>query len=138
MMVKLLGLGPSRYLKDRFNIFDIIIISLSLCDFVLAFFSTSQIRKVMVIVRAMRVLRALKLARVWKSFQLLLRKMSLSLRDMVNFFFLLSIFILIYGLLGMELYQNQIKFDSNGDPVDCSNLESCSKGESDRFNFDTL
>lgn len=38
---------------------------------------------------------------------------------MMNFLILLALFILVYGLLGMELYANLIKFDDNNEPVKC-------------------
>lgn len=60
---------------------------------------------------------------------------------MGNFVVLLTIFIFIYALLGMQLYSNQIKFDADNNPVPCSeaDLELCAKaGSSPRDNFDTF
>ena len=37
MIVKLLGMGPKNYIRDPFNIFDSIIVSLSIADVCLSF-----------------------------------------------------------------------------------------------------
>lgn len=41
-----------------------------------------------------------------------LRKLHKTINEMANFLLLLLIFIVIYALLGMELYSNMIKFDN--------------------------
>lgn len=92
--------------------------------------------------RALRFLRIFKLARKWKSLQETLTKLSKSFKEMLYFLILLCLFIFVYGLLGMELYANMIKFDPiSSEPINCNedNLMDCaSKGLSPRVNFDRL
>ena len=71
-----------------------------------------MIRKILVAFRALRFLRIFKIIRRWKSMQDFLRKLHKTINEMANFLLLLLIFIVIYALLGMELYSNMIKFDN--------------------------
>jgi Ion transport protein len=68
--------------------------------------------------------------------------MTKSFKEMLYFLILLTVFIFVYALLGMELYANQIKFDPVTDepiPCDESNLFICAAlGDSPRVNFDNL
>jgi hypothetical protein len=63
---------------------------------------------------------------------------------MINFTILLSVFIFIFSLLGMELYSNVIKFNAENKPLRCvdgepNDIKDClSKGKSLRINFDNL
>lgn len=63
---------------------------------------------------------------------------------MINFTVLLSVFIFIFSLLGMELYSNVIKFNDDNHPIRCNegdtqSINQClSKGKSLRNNFDNL
>lgn len=111
MLVKLIGYGPRNYIRDNFNKFDMIVILFSCVDIVLTSNDSSKIQNALKAFRALRFLRIFKIARQWRSFQVILKKMSKSFKDMLNFIILLTLFIFIYALLGMELYANLVKFD---------------------------
>ena len=69
MIAKLIGLGVKNYVKDRFNIFDGIIVIISLVDFVLTVGVDSEgASGILSALRALRLLRIIKLARHWKDF----------------------------------------------------------------------
>ena len=71
MVAKLIGLGVKNYVRDRFNIFDAIIVVLSLVDFALSLLvhmDDSSGSGIMSAFRALRLLRVVKLARHWKAF----------------------------------------------------------------------
>ena len=69
MLVKLVGLGVKNYVRDKFNIFDGIIVVISLIDFSLNMtLSEGGTEGIMSALRAMRLLRVFKLARHWKAF----------------------------------------------------------------------
>lgn len=61
MVVKVLAFGPKNYLKDRFNIFDVIVIIFSLIDVIIVSEDTYQ--SSLVAFRAFRFLRIFKIAR---------------------------------------------------------------------------
>jgi hypothetical protein len=129
MVVKLVGYGLQNYIRDNFNKFDTLVIIFSTIDIVLTSNDTQSIQNALKAFRALRFLRIFKIARKWRSFQVILKKMSKSFKDMLNFMILLSLFIFIYALLGMELYANEVKFDPSNVPVDCveSDLADCAR-----------
>lgn len=109
MFLKLIGLGPINYCRDRFNIFDAVIAIVSLVDWAVTFFSskTPQISSqssVLKVFRALRLLRVMKLARGWKELQNLLKKIKSALIDILSFTILLILFIFIFALLGMQFF----------------------------------
>lgn len=79
--------------------------------------STSSQNGIMSALRALRLLRVIKLSRHWKAFQEILQTMVASMIDISNFTILLTLFIFIAALLGMELFAYSVYFDQNGEPV---------------------
>ena len=114
MISKLIGLGLRAYVQDTFNVLDAIIVLTSLVDMVLALVLKDNDNMVMNAFRALRLLRMIKLARIWKAFQEILRRIRQSLIDVSNFTFILFLFMFIYALLGMELFANKVFFDEDG------------------------
>ena len=72
MIAKLIGLGVKNYCLDKFNIFDGLIVVISLVDFSLNLaiqgMEDSSADSLMSALRALRLLRVVKLARHWKAF----------------------------------------------------------------------
>ena len=72
MVVKIIGLGPRRYLRDRFNIFDCVIVLLSTVEVVIQSVSPSTDPDsgggAISAFRGFRLLRIFKLAKSWKRF----------------------------------------------------------------------
>ena len=119
MLAKMIGLGLRNYARDKFNIFDAIIVVIGLVDFVMTL--TIEIDEstdgIMSALRALRLLRVVKLARHWKALQEILTTMVKSLADISNFTLLLLITLYIFALLGMEIFSFSVVFDINGNPV---------------------
>ena len=69
-VAKLIGLGLRHYVKDSFNVLDGVIASIGLVDFAISIsFGTSDgVDDIMSALRALRLLRVIKLARHWKEF----------------------------------------------------------------------
>lgn len=69
MLVKLGGMGPRRYIRDRYNIFDAIIVTLSVIDVAMSFSSTIYSGKGAISAfRAFRLMRIFKLVKSWGKF----------------------------------------------------------------------
>ena len=118
MLAKLIGLGVKNYVRDSFNIFDGIIVVVSLIDFTLSLtIKVESADGIMSALRALRLLRVMKMARHWKAFQDILQIMVGSLIDISSFSVLLLLFMYIFALLGMELFAFKVFYDVNGDPV---------------------
>ena len=134
MIIKLLGLGFKEYAADSFNLFDCVIVVISVFEFFIFIlqidFSSGGALSAL---RAVRLLRVFKLARSWVSFRILLEKIIITVKDIRNFTVLMLIFMFIFTLLGMELYGHKIKYiNSDKDFV----INETQVGVSPRLNFD--
>ena len=75
MILKLIGLGPKFYVKDPFNVFDAIIVMISVADIILfntVFRDEKNEGFGINSLKALRLLRILRLARIWRAFQIML------------------------------------------------------------------
>lgn len=129
MIVKIIGLGPMYYMKDKFNIFDASIVFISLVDVIIYYAiagsngeedqssSSNSSSGAISAMRTFRLLRIFKLAQSWKEFQNLLITIGNTMKDISNFSVLLFIFMFIYSLLGMELFAYKVKFDDDNKPM---------------------
>jgi len=116
MTIKLLGLGFKEYAKDSFNLFDAVVVILSLVEVTMEL-SGVEGGGAFSALRAVRLLRVFKLARSWKTFRDLLNKMLKTLNDISTFSVLLLLCIFIFLLLGLEIFAHKIKFDANDNPA---------------------
>ena len=134
MVIKLLGLGFREYCRDSFNIFDALIVILSMIDLVLTATSDGDSATgALSAFRGVRLLRVFKLARSWTSFREILAKILVTVKDVSTFSVLLLMFMFIFTLLGMELFGHKQRFLDDL-PVDPESDE----GESPRPNFDNI
>lgn len=121
MLMKMFALGLNNYIHDNFNLFDAVVVSLSLIDWSLDLILTpaqkASVGSSMQALRALRLLRVVKLARSWTKLQDIIRKTLMSLKDISNFGVLLFLFLYIYALLGMDLFANQIRWDWQQTPI---------------------
>ena len=71
MVIKLIGLGFKEYSRDSFNIFDAIVVILSIVDMVITAASNSDEDNsaALTAFRGARLIRVFKLARSWTSFR---------------------------------------------------------------------
>jgi voltage-dependent calcium channel L type alpha-1D len=107
MLLKMTALGFKNYMRDRFNMFDCIVVLFSLIDFTMGLVSSGSGGSFLQAFRALRLLRVVKVVRRWKKLQEIISKIMLSLNDIMNFSVLLFLFLYIYSLLGMELFANR-------------------------------
>ena len=136
MITKLIGLGFKDYAADGFNVFDAVIVVISVVELFLSqgnveFSSNGAIS----VFRAVRLLRVFKLARSWTSFRDILEKMLVTAREIRTFAILLLIFILVFALLGMELYGHRVRFN---DTSKSFVVQKNQVGFSPRINFNDL
>lgn len=135
MIIKILGFGPKGYIRDRFNIFDAIVVIVSIVDTTVTSVLEYEVNvgDAISTFRIFRLFRVIKLVKRWKKFQELVDTIIVSLKDARNFSVLLFLFIFIYALLGRELFAFKIMFNEEG-KLDADNEESTSP----RTNFDTF
>ena len=146
MLLKVPGLGIRRYLSDSFNIFDCIVVLVSIVESVTS--PPSFIKKSdssagggISALRSFRLFRIFKLARQWDAMRQLLDLIVKTAFQMGNFMILFCIFVYIYALLGMQFFAGRMHFDEMGYAVDITqggNRDAWSEAEVPRSNFDTL
>jgi len=113
MVFKIIGLGFSNYRKDSYNVFDAIIVMISLVDWSISRVPNLDAGSALNAFRALRLLRMMKLSKSWKALKTLLTQMAASLKGIGNFSVLLLLFMYIFALLGMELFANITVYDED-------------------------
>uniref|UniRef100_A0A182TIB5 Ion transport domain-containing protein n=1 Tax=Anopheles melas TaxID=34690 RepID=A0A182TIB5_9DIPT len=128
MILKVIAEGPFRYVANGFNVFDGVIVILSVVELGQSYLGEGQGSSGLSVLRTFRLLRILKLVRFMPNLR---RQLFVMLRTMDNvaiFFSLLILFIFIFSILGMNLFG--CKF--------CEKNETAGEVECDRKNFDSL
>ncbi|XP_011817883.1 PREDICTED: voltage-dependent T-type calcium channel subunit alpha-1H [Colobus angolensis palliatus] len=121
MLLKLLACGPLGYIRNPYNIFDGIIVVISVWEIV------GQADGGLSVLRTFRLLRVLKLMRFLPALRRQLVVLVKTMDNVATFCTLLMLFIFIFSILGMHLFgcKFSLKTDT-GDTVP------------DRKNFDSL
>lgn len=104
--LKLMGMGVMDYLRDYMNVFDALIVAISLVDLIFLSGSGTSISafKAIRIFRAFRVLRVTKLMRSLTFMNFLVTVLSNAFSSLMYIFLLLVLFIYIFTLLGMSFF----------------------------------
>jgi len=107
--MKLLGYGTRIFVKDSFNIFDAVVVVVSLIEIVLELLNQTKTADTtgfpaLSVLRALRVFRILKMVRTVDSLKSIMSALVRSLKSVVYLVALLGLFIFIFALLGMEFF----------------------------------
>ncbi|XP_061567360.1 voltage-dependent P/Q-type calcium channel subunit alpha-1A isoform X17 [Cololabis saira] len=114
MCVKLYGLGRQAYLNSSFNCFDCIVICGSIFEVLWSIINPGTSFGISVL-RALRLLRIFKVTKYWASLRNLVVSLLNSMKSIISLLFLLFLFIVVFALLGMQLFGGQFNFE-NGTP----------------------
>ncbi|XP_054288733.1 sodium channel protein para-like isoform X6 [Macrosteles quadrilineatus] len=96
--MKLIAMSPKYYFQEGWNIFDFIIVALSLLEL-----SLEGVQGLSVL-RSFRLLRVFKLAKSWPTLNLLISIMGRTVGALGNLTFVLCIIIFIFAVMGMQLF----------------------------------
>lgn len=145
MSLKMYALGFEAYFRDRFNVFDAVVvlvsaieIAISPPDFLVGGDDDSSGGAALSGLRTFRIVRVLKLARSLVSLRVLLETILRSLQDVANFALLLFLFIYIFSLLGQFLFANRFRFDPRSGDVVRLGTAGFDDAEVPRENFDNF
>ncbi|XP_018568934.1 sodium channel protein para isoform X2 [Anoplophora glabripennis] len=96
--MKLVAMSPKYYFQEGWNIFDFIIVTLSLVELGLEGVQGLSV------LRSLRLLRVFKLAKSWPTLNLLISIMGRTMGALGNLTFVLCIIIFIFAVMGMQLF----------------------------------
>ncbi|XP_041091858.1 sodium channel protein type 10 subunit alpha-like [Polyodon spathula] len=99
--LKIFALNPVPYLSNGWNAFDFIIVLLSFLDWGLTAANVKSFD--LSIMRSFRMLRVFKLAKSWKTLNVLITVIFGSLKEMGNLTLIVVIVIYIFAVIGMQL-----------------------------------
>ncbi|XP_075036832.1 sodium channel protein type 2 subunit alpha-like [Mixophyes fleayi] len=103
MFFKLIALHPYYYFQEGWNIFDGIIVSLSLMELGLS--TTGGFT----VLRSFRLLRVFKLAKSWPTLNMLIKIIGNSVGALGNLTLVLAIIVFIFAVVGMQLFGKSYK-----------------------------
>ncbi|KAJ8413846.1 hypothetical protein AAFF_G00064440, partial [Aldrovandia affinis] len=110
MTLKMYGLGPRNYFHSSFNCFDFGVIVGSIFEVVWAAVKPGASFGISVL-RALRLLRIFKVTKYWNSLRNLVVSLLNSMKSIISLLFLLFLFIVVFALLGMQLFGGQFNFE---------------------------
>ena len=125
VVLKMVGFGCREFVKDRFHLFDTLVVIISLAELLFSDGSgaTSSLR-------AFRLFRIFKIFRVG-SLRVMLDSLSRTVLSIGNYVILLLLFIYVFSLMGLQFFSGKLKFNEDGE-VDLDN------GIDRRYNFNTI
>ncbi|XP_067294981.1 calcium channel, voltage-dependent, N type, alpha 1B subunit, a isoform X2 [Pseudorasbora parva] len=109
MSLKMYGLGPRTYFHSSFNCFDFGVIVGSIFEVIWAAVKPGASFGISVL-RALRLLRIFKVTKYWNSLRNLVVSLLNSMKSIISLLFLLFLFIVVFALLGMQLFGGQFNF----------------------------
>ncbi|XP_034151303.1 voltage-dependent P/Q-type calcium channel subunit alpha-1A isoform X5 [Esox lucius] len=116
MGIKIYGLGSQPYFHSSFNCFDCIVICGSIFEVLWGFIQPGTSFGISVL-RALRLLRIFKVTKYWASLRNLVVSLLNSMKSIISLLFLLFLFIVVFALLGMQLFGGQFNFDAGTPPT---------------------
>uniref|UniRef100_A0A3Q1G2X1 Voltage-dependent L-type calcium channel subunit alpha n=1 Tax=Acanthochromis polyacanthus TaxID=80966 RepID=A0A3Q1G2X1_9TELE len=112
MFVKMYALGPRAYFMSLFNRFDFFVVLCGILEMILL--SAGAVTPLgFSVLRCIRLLRILKVTKYWKSLSNLVASLLNSVRSIASLLLLLFLFIVIFSLLGMQVFGGKFNFDDH-------------------------
>ncbi|XP_016387241.1 LOW QUALITY PROTEIN: voltage-dependent P/Q-type calcium channel subunit alpha-1A-like [Sinocyclocheilus rhinocerous] len=116
MFIKMYGLGTRPYFHSSFNCFDCIVICGSIFEVLWSMIQPGTSFGISVL-RALRLLRIFKVTKYWASLRNLVVSLLNSMKSIISLLFLLFLFIVVFALLGMQLFGGQFNFEAGTPPT---------------------
>uniref|UniRef100_A0A3B3Z834 Voltage-dependent L-type calcium channel subunit alpha n=1 Tax=Periophthalmus magnuspinnatus TaxID=409849 RepID=A0A3B3Z834_9GOBI len=110
MLVKMYSLGLQAYLVSLFNRFDCFVVCGGIVETILVEMTIMSPLGISVF-RCVRLLRIFKVTRHWASLSNLVASLLNSMKSIASLLLLLFLFIIIFSLLGMQVFGGKFNFD---------------------------
>ncbi|XP_055966549.1 voltage-dependent L-type calcium channel subunit alpha-1S [Sorex fumeus] len=114
MLMKMYGLGLRQYFMSVFNRFDCFVVCSGILE-VLLVESGAMGPLGISVLRCIRLLRLFKITKYWTSLSNLVASLLNSVRSIASLLLLLFLFIVIFALLGMQLFGGRYDFEDMED-----------------------
>nr|XP_043879778.1 dihydropyridine-sensitive L-type skeletal muscle calcium channel subunit alpha-1-like isoform X2 [Solea senegalensis] len=115
MFMKMYALGLPSYFMSLFNRFDCFVVSTGIMELILVHMGVMSVMGISVL-RCIRLLRLLKVSRYWTSLSNLVASLLNSVRSIACLLLLLFLFIVIFSLLGMQVFGGKFNFPNQTKP----------------------
>ncbi|XP_052550959.1 sodium channel protein type 5 subunit alpha-like [Tympanuchus pallidicinctus] len=118
MVLKIIALDPYYYFQQPWNIFDSIIVTLSLIELSLPRYGSKKERRkggTLTVLRSFRLLRVFKLAKSWPTLNTLIKIIGNSLGALSNLTLVLAITVFIFAIVGVQLFGGSYRI--HGDKI---------------------
>ncbi|KAK2526413.1 hypothetical protein Q9233_008183 [Columba guinea] len=110
MLLKMYALGLRQYFMSLFNRFDCFVVCSGILETILVELGTLSPLGISVL-RCIRLLRIFKITRYWTSLSNLVASLLNSVRSIASLLLLLFLFIIVFALLGMQLFGGMFDFE---------------------------
>ncbi|XP_026318237.1 voltage-dependent calcium channel type D subunit alpha-1-like [Hyposmocoma kahamanoa] len=123
MLLKMYALGFQGYFVSLFNRFDCFVMLCSVVEMALT--ATKTVPQLGIsVLRCVRLLRVFKVTKYWRSLSNLVASLLNSIQSIFSLLLLLFLFIMIFALLGMQVFGGKFDYDD--------------EHEKEKHNFDTF
>uniref|UniRef100_A0A8C2L1V3 Voltage-dependent L-type calcium channel subunit alpha n=1 Tax=Cyprinus carpio TaxID=7962 RepID=A0A8C2L1V3_CYPCA len=109
MVMKMYAFGPRAYFMSIFNRFDCFVVTIGILEIILVV-SNIMTPLGISVMRCIRLLRLFKLTRYWTSLNNLVASLLNSVKSIASLLLLLFLFIVIFALLGMQVFGGKFNF----------------------------
>ncbi|KAG2489238.1 hypothetical protein HYH03_012259 [Edaphochlamys debaryana] len=110
LVIKLTGFGFRKYFKDGMNVFDFLVVVISITEMLLDIIPSVAGVGPLSVLRAFRLLRVFRLARNWKELNMIIRAIFKSVGSTTWLLLLMLLFMFIAALMGMQLFGYKFMF----------------------------
>ncbi|KAK9404409.1 voltage-dependent L-type calcium channel subunit alpha-1S [Crotalus adamanteus] len=110
MILKMYALGLRQYFMSIFNRFDCLVVCTGILELILVEIISMTPLGISVL-RCIRLLRLFKITKYWTSLNNLVASLLNSVRSIASLLTLLFLFMVIFALLGMQLFGGRFDFD---------------------------
>jgi len=137
LIIRISAIGFKSFCKDRENVIETATVLIGLSNFIYEQVNISKNMQgsgnnMLKAVRSLMILRIIKVMNFFKSIKLIMKTIKRTIWKMLDFGFVVIIFMYVSSLIGMQLFAYRVQFDQNDNPSNSPGSKS------HRVNFDTF
>lgn len=106
--------GFGLFWKSGWNVFDFVLVAISLVGQGLSFMSSGRVLRILRVLRAFRTIRSIRMVR---GLQMIVNTVFRSLPDMGNIFMLMGIVMYIFAIVGVTLFKDYVPYHFGSLPL---------------------